>query len=142
MDHFAERLVAGMSEAIIYADADGMIRYQNHSAERVFGFAADEAFGQPLDIIVPHGLQERHWQGDHATMRTGQSRYGVGHLLTVPAIRKDGTRISIEFTIVPFADEAGRMIGVAAIMRDATRSFEALRALRKELAEQRDGKIA
>jgi PAS domain S-box-containing protein len=133
-DHFAERLVAGMSEAIIYADADGVIRYWNNGATRVFGFTAEEALGQGLDIIIPAGLRERHWQGFHATMRTGQSRYGAGDLLSVPAIRNDGTRISVAFTIVPFTDAAGRMAGIAAIMRDVTRSFEELRDLRKQVA--------
>src|ERR1700677_1012436 len=99
MEHFAERLLAGMSEVIIYADADGVIRYWNHGAVRVFGFTALQALGQPLDIIVPPNLRERHWQGYHATMRTGQSQYEEGHLLSVPAIRHDGTRISVEFTI-------------------------------------------
>jgi hypothetical protein len=72
-------------------------------------------------------------------MQTGRSRYGDGQLLSVPAVRKDGTRISVEFTIVPFTDDADRMIGIAAIMRDATVRFEELRALRKELAARSDG---
>ena len=138
MENFAERLLAGMSEAIIYADAAGTIQYWNKGATRIFGFTGDEAVGQSLDIIVPQGLRDRHWQGYHATMRTGQSRYEEGHLLSVPAIRKDGTRISVEFTIVPFTDDAGRMAGIAAIMRDATKTFEELRALRKEIAAQRN----
>jgi len=141
LQHFAERLVAGMSEAIVCADAEGMIRYWNQGAARVFGFSRPEALGQPLDIIIPQALRERHWQGYHATMRTGKSRYGEGHLLSVPAIRKDGTRLSVEFTIVPFTDNAGNMAGIAAVMRDATRSFEELRALRKKIAalESRTG---
>jgi PAS domain-containing protein len=57
----------------------------------------------------------------------------------VPALRKDGTRVSVEFTIVPFTDDAGRMIGIAAILRDVTARFEELRALRKELAALSDG---
>ena len=65
---------------------------------------------------------------------TGQSRYGNGQILSVAAVRKDGTRVSVEFTIVPFTDNAGRMIGIAAIMRDATARFEELRALRRQLA--------
>jgi PAS domain S-box-containing protein len=138
MENFAERLLAGMSEAIIYADAAGSIRYWNKGATRIFGFTGDEAIGQSLDIIVPQGLRDRHWQGYQATMRTGQSRYEEGHLLSVPAIRKDGTRISVEFTIVPFTDDAGRMAGIAAIMRDVTKTFEELRALRKEIAAQRN----
>ncbi|HYZ25264.1 MAG TPA: PAS domain-containing protein, partial [Rhodopila sp.] len=93
--------------------------------------------GQSLNLIIPPNLRERHWQGYHGTMRTGQSRYGEGQLLSVPAIRSDGTRISVEFTIVPFTDDAGRMIGIAAVMRDATKTFEELRALRKEIAALR-----
>lgn len=139
---FAERLLAGMSEAIIYADADGIIRYWNAGAIRIFGFNAEEAVGQKLDIIIPPGLRERHWQGYHATMRTGQSQYEAGHLLSVPAIRKDGRRVSVEFTIVPFTDEAGRMAGIAAVMRDATATFEELRALRKEVAANRAGQAS
>jgi PAS domain S-box-containing protein len=70
-------------------------------------------------------------------MRTGESRYGAGDLLSVPALRKDGVRISVEFTIVPFRGDDGAMIGVAAIMRDVTQRFEEMRALRKQVAELR-----
>jgi len=131
---FAERLVAGMSDAIVYADAEGVIRVWNRGATRIFGFAEAEALGRSLDIIIPENLRERHWQGYRATMRTGQSRYGDGQILSVPAVRKDGARVSVEFTIVPFTDKTGQMIGIAAIMRDATARFEELRALRRQLA--------
>ena len=131
---FAERLFSGMADAIVYADAEGVIRVWNRGAARIFGFTEGEALGHSLDLITPENLRERHWQGYRATMRTGQSRYGDGQLLSVPAVRKDGTRVSVEFTIVPFTDNAGRMVGIAAIMRDATARFEELRALRRQLA--------
>lgn len=51
----------------------------------------------------------------------------------MPALPKDGTRLSIEFTIVPFRDAAGRMLGIAAVLRDVTARFEETRALRKAL---------
>ena len=139
LEHFADRLVSGMSDAIVYADAEGVIRLWNRGATRIFGFAESEALGRSLDIIIPESLRERHWLGYRATMQTGQSRYGDGQLLSVPAVRKDGARISVEFTIVPFTDDAGQMIGIAAIMRDATARFEELRALRKELAARSVG---
>jgi PAS domain S-box-containing protein len=139
LKHFADRLVAGMSDAIIYADAEGVIRLWNRGASRVFGFTETEALGRSLDIIIPEGLRERHWNGYRATMRTGQSRYGDGEILSVPALRKDGSRVSVEFTIVPFTDDAGRMMGIAAILRDVTARFEELRGLRKELAARSDG---
>jgi PAS domain S-box-containing protein len=72
-------------------------------------------------------------------MRTGQTRYGDGQILAVPAMRKDGTRLSVEFTIVPFTGEDGTMTGIAAIMRDVTARFEELRALRNEVAAPRAG---
>jgi PAS domain S-box-containing protein len=132
--HFAKRLVSGMSDAIVYADAKGVIRVWNQGAIRVFGFAESEAVGCSLDIIIPEAFRERHWQGYRATMKTGQSRYEDGQILSVPALRKDGTRVSVEFTIVLFTDDAGEMIGIAAIMRDVTARFEELRALRRQLA--------
>ncbi len=130
-ERFAIALAAAMPDAVVYADAEGHIRYWNGGAEAIFGFTAAEAIGQMLDIIVPVTLRQRHWDGYEKTMRTGETRYGGGDLLAVPAIRKDGTRISTEFTIVPFRDEAGKMVGIAAIMRDVTKRFEEMRALRK-----------
>jgi PAS domain S-box-containing protein len=123
-------------DAIIYADEQGVIQFWNGSAERIFGFPEAEALGQTLDIIIPESLRGRHWQGYRATMQTGNTRYGVGETLAVPAMRKDGQRISIEFTILPFRDDAGRMVGIAAILRDVTARFEETRALRRQLAER------
>jgi PAS domain S-box-containing protein len=67
-------------------------------------------------------------------MRTGQSRYAAGALLAVPALRKDGSRVSIEFSIVPFRDAENRMLGIGAVMRDVTQRFQETQALRKALA--------
>ena len=72
-------------------------------------------------------------------MARGETRYGAGDLLSVPAVRKDGSRISIEFTVTPFHDTAGRMLGIAAIMCDMTRQFEEMKALRAESARRSAG---
>ena len=133
---FCERFVRDAPDAIVYADEQGLIKFWNGSAERIFGFLEAEALGQTLDIIIPESLRGRHWQGYRATMQTGNTRYGVGETLAVPAMRKNGQRISIEFTILPFRDDAGRMIGIAAILRDVTVRFEETRALRRQLAER------
>jgi PAS domain S-box-containing protein len=135
-DRFALTLAREAPDAIIYSDAAGVIRFWNRGAERIFGFSAEEAVGQTLDIIIPEGLRARHWAGFNATMRSGNTRYGAGEILAVPGMRKDGQRISIEFTILPFRDEAGRMTGIAAILRDVTARFEEMRALRRQLGER------
>ena len=90
LDHsqFAHRLVSGMPDAIVYADAEGVIRLWNRGATRIFGFTEAEALGRSLDIIIPERLRERHWQGYRATMRTGQTRYGDGQVLSVPGCTK------------------------------------------------------
>ena len=137
MPQFATALIAEMPDAVIYADQDGAIRCWNHGAERIFGHAPTEAIGQSLDLIIPDSLRARHWAGYRHTMATGESRYGAGDLLAVPARRKDGTRISVEFTIVPFRGPDGRMTGIAAILRDVTARFEETRALRRELESLR-----
>lgn len=139
IERFAATLAREAPDAIIYADPQGIIRFWNHGAERVFGFAEAEALGQSLDIIVPERLRARHWAGYAATMRSGSTRYGAGEILAVPAMHKDGRRISIEFTILPFRDEAGEITGIAAILRDVTARFEEMRALHRQLAE-RSGK--
>jgi len=133
-DGFLERLVADCPDAVIYADAAGKIRFWNRSATRVFGYEAPEALGQSLDLIVPERLRDRHWEGYDRVMAGGESRYGEGDVLAVPAMRKDGSRISIEFTVLPVRDSAGAMLGIAAFLRDTTMRFEELRALRREIA--------
>jgi nitric oxide dioxygenase len=135
VDDCCRRLVDEAGDGILIADADGMIRFWNPGAARIFGFSSREAVGQSLDIIIPAALRTRHWQGYAESIRTGQTRYGAGDLLAVPALRKDGARISIEFSIVPFRDATGRITGIGAIVRDVTRRFEELQKLRKALAE-------
>jgi PAS domain S-box-containing protein len=130
-------LVQNAPDAIIYADAMGRIFFWNTGAERIFGFSSNEAIGQSLDIIIPKNLRKRHWDGYQATVLSGTTRYGAGDILAVPALRKDATPVSIEFTILPFLDDAGRIVGIAAMLRDVTRRFNELKALRKELASHR-----
>jgi PAS domain S-box-containing protein len=129
-----ENIVRDAADAIVYADAEGMIRFWNAGAERIFGYAAGEANSQSLDIIIPEKLRARHWEGFRQVMQTGESRYGAGDLLAVPAQRKDGTRLSVEFTVVPMHDASGRMVGMAAILRDVTQRFNETKALREQLA--------
>jgi hypothetical protein len=72
-------------------------------------------------------------------METGRSRYASGELLAVPGLRKDGSRVSLEFTILPFAGAGGGITGMAAILRDVTRRFEEMQRLRRELVGKARG---
>lgn len=121
-------------DAVIAADRAGLITFWNPGAERIFGWSSAEAVGQPLDLIIPERLRARHWQGWSEVMATGESRYGHGELLSVPGERKDGSRVSLEFTIVALKDEGGPIYGMVAVLRDVTARFEQIRSLRAELA--------
>jgi PAS domain S-box-containing protein len=130
----ADAVLHTSSDAIVASDKDGIIQFWNAGAERIFGYTSGDAMGKSLDIIIPERLRARHWHGYRQVMATGESRYGHGDVLAVPGIRKDGTGVSLEFTIVPVRDETSRMIGMVAIMRDVTARFEEMRSLRQKIA--------
>jgi PAS domain S-box-containing protein len=134
-DLIVEAVLSTHSDAIIEAGRDGTIGFWNPGAERIFGFTSQEAIGHSLDLIIPERLRQRHWDGYDKTLRTGESRYGAGDVLAVPALRKDGATISVEFTVVPQKNEKDQMIGMIAVIRDVTKRFEEMRSLKRKLAD-------
>ena len=124
-----------VADAILVADRQGIIRLWNPGAARIFGFSPEEAIGQPLDLIIPERLRARHADGYDRVMETGESRYGSGDLLAVPALTRDGSQISVEFTIVPLSESGSRPTGMAAILRDVTSRFNEIRTLRRRVAD-------
>ena len=106
----------------------------NDAAEAMFGRSHQEALGATLDFMIPERLRERHWEGFRQVVASGVTQYG-GRTLAVPALRADGTRISIEFTVALLKDEAGGLRGVGAIIRDVTARWEEQRAASRRTAE-------
>ncbi|MGH7264396.1 MAG: PAS domain-containing protein [Candidatus Rokuibacteriota bacterium] len=127
-------LVDAAGDAIIVADPEGAIRLWNPAATRIFGFTAEEALGRSLDLIIPERFRARHWDGYREVMRTGRTRYGTD-VLRVPALRKDGQRISIAFTVALLTGSGGRVTAIAAFVRDETARWEAEQTLRRRVAE-------
>jgi PAS domain S-box-containing protein len=127
------QIVDQTQDAIIFANRDGQIELWNSGAESIFGFSAEEATGQSLDFIIPEKLRTRHWEGYRKVMATGSTRY-AGELLAVPAMRKDGTRISVEFSMVLVRFSNGEILGSAAIVRDVTTRWQKEKELRDRLA--------
>jgi PAS domain S-box-containing protein len=130
----SRRIVDEAQDAIIYADRDGVIRLWNAGAEATFGYKAGEAIGQSLDLIIPEKLRQRHWDGYHRVMATGETKYGR-ELLAVPGQHKDGSRMSVEFSIAILRDQDGQIMGIAAILRDVTARWEQDRALHQRIRE-------
>jgi len=133
-EKLAPRIVAAAGDGILFADRRGVIRLWNGGAERIFGWTAAEAIGQSLDLIIPERLRPRHWESWDRVMETGVTRY-ASETLAVPALRKDGGTVSIEFTIQLVRDDAGTILGPAAIVRDVSARFAREKELRARVKE-------
>jgi PAS domain S-box-containing protein len=128
----SEQIVRENSDAIMFADHEGAIRLWNRGAEVMFGYSATEAEGKSLDLIIPENLRGRHWEGYHKVMASGETRYGT-ELLSAPGIRKDGTRLSLEFSMVIVWGEDGTVLGTGAIIRDITVRWQKEKVLKERL---------
>ena len=122
------------SEAIIFADHEGMIRVWNTGAEKIFGHAEAEALGQSLDIIIPERLRDAHWKGFHAALETGQMKY-KDHVMTTRAVHKDGSARYVDLSFFMVKDAQGVALGSLSIARDCTERFTKDRELKARVAE-------
>jgi len=113
-DDFCQSLAEHAGDAVIYVDAQGMVRFWNRGAERLLGFDCGEALGRPIDIIIPEPLRERHWQGFRRVVATG-STLPPGWVVT-SAMRKDGAIVPLDITILLLRRDDGSVKGIAAFM--------------------------
>ena len=129
-----ESIVEQSPIAIIVGDREGIVRLWNAGAQTMLGWSAEEALGKSMDMIIPEKHRPRHWEGYDRVMGTGVTKYGR-NLLAVPALTKDGRRISVEFNVVLLKDAEGRVLGIAATMQDVTARWERDKTLRAQVAE-------
>lgn len=108
-------IVDSSDDAIISKDLNGVITSWNQSAERVFGYTADEAVGKSVTILIP---PDRLDEEPHILSRLRRGER-VDHFETIRR-RKDGTLLDISLTISPVKDALGRVIGASKIARDIT----------------------
>ncbi|MCU1239449.1 MAG: hypothetical protein JWO71_175 [Candidatus Acidoferrum typicum] len=122
-------IVESSDDAIISKDLNGTINSWNATAERIFGYSAQEAIGQPITIIIPPELRDEEAQITKR-LRSGER---IDHFETV-RIAKSGKRLNISLTVSPIKDLQGRVIGASKIARDVTNS----KVTEKELREKQD----
>jgi len=129
-----EAMLQAFGDGVIACDVAGTIVFWNAASTRIFGFSAEEATGQSLDLIIPQRQQQRHWDGYHHTLATGQTKYG-SDVLRVPAVHKEGKPLSIAFTVALLHAADGSVAGIAAVVRDDTVRWGEERALKARLRE-------
>ena len=132
----ATRLLAAVVEsshdAIVSKNLDGIITSWNTGAERLFGYAAEEAVGQNITLIIPPDRRDE----ERAIVERLTRGEQVDHFETV-RMRKDGSLLDVALTISPMKDAAGRIVGASKLARDITerkRAEEALRQAQADLA--------
>ncbi len=133
----SQQIVRENRDAIMFADRDGAIRLWNKGAEAMFGYSAEEAEGKSLDLIIPENLRGRHWEGYHKVMASGETRYGT-ELLSAPGIRKDGSRLSLEFSMVIVRSVDDDVLGTGAIIRDITARWQKEKTIKERLKALED----
>lgn len=106
-------IVESSDDAIISKDLNGVIHTWNKGAERIFGYTAAEAIGQPVTMLIPSGRINE----EPAILEQIRQGRQVEHYETVRQ-RKDGSLLDISLTISPIKDEAGQIIGASKIARD------------------------
>jgi len=119
-------IVTSSDDAIISKNLDGIITTWNKSAERMFGYAAEEAIGQSITIIIPpERLNEE--VDIIARLRRGER---IDHFQTVRR-RKDGSTLDVSLTISPIRDDSGKVVGASKVARDISEQSRVEKALRE-----------
>jgi len=125
-------IVESSDDAIISKDLNGIITSWNRAAERLFGYTAQEAIGQPITMLMqPERFNEE--PGIMERIRRGES---IEHYETVRR-RKDGTLLQISLTVSPITDAKGRIVGASKIARDITERKQAEVEREQLLASER-----
>jgi PAS domain S-box-containing protein len=101
-------IVENSDDAIITKNLDGIISSWNKSAERVFGYTAEEVIGKPVTILIPPERQDEE-PAILARIRRGER---IDHYETIRQ-RKDGSLIDISLTVSPIKDAQDKIIGAA-----------------------------
>ena len=131
-------IVESSGDAIVSKNLDGIITSWNKAAERIFGYSASEAIGQPITLVIPEDRQSEEIE-ILTRIRRGER---IDHFETVRQ-RKDGSLIDISLTISPVKDAKGIIVGASKIARDITeqkRNQEQISVLARE-AEHRTKNI-
>src|SRR5690242_4331587 len=92
---FFQALIEQAPDAMIFADREGTIRLWNCRAQAIFGYAASDAIGRSLDLIIPQHLRAAHWRGYQHAMLTGHTRLG-GRPIVTRATHQDGSKLYVE----------------------------------------------
>src|SRR5262249_28956958 len=101
-------ILESMSEALIFADTQGIIRVWNPGAESIFGHTAAEAVGQSLDLIIPEHLRQAHWEGFDRAIAQASTTHGRRSMIT-RSLHKNGQAHYVDMSFAVVKNQAGEI---------------------------------
>jgi PAS domain S-box-containing protein len=128
------KIVEACSEAVIFADREGLVRLWNRGAELIFGYAPAEILGQSLDIIIPERLRRAHWDAFNRSVETGHTKH-TDRVLTTRSIHKNGSKLYVDLSFGLVKDDNGVVLGAFAVGRDCTARYLAEGAMKTRVQE-------
>ncbi len=136
-DYYGKRLalygavVESSNDAIITKSLDGIITGWNRAAERLFGYSAAEAIGEPIDIIVAKDRKAEI----RSTLNRISSNETIAQHETV-RVRKDGRQLDVALNVSPLRSDGGEIVGASEIAHDITEEKQSREKLRREIEER------
>jgi two-component system, cell cycle sensor histidine kinase and response regulator CckA len=115
-------LLSVSTDAVVAADGWNRIVYMNASAERLFGWSADELLGKALTRIIPERFQEAHLAGFSRYLATHEPVI-IGKPLRLPVLRRDGSEVDIELVLSAIVTPEGEDLLVGSL-RDVSDRIE------------------
>ncbi|GAC1335968.1 MAG: PAS domain S-box protein [Candidatus Dormibacteria bacterium] len=115
------------ANAVVLSDRSGIIRMWNPGAESIFGYPAENAIGNSLDILIPAHIRERHWVGFHRAINTGTTAYD-GLVFADPVTHSDSTVHIHRGWIKLLLTTTGGVMGVISVWEPARPGDQQLNA--------------
>jgi PAS domain S-box-containing protein len=131
--YWLSAIIESADDAIVSKTLKGIITSWNKGAERIFGYTAEEAVGQPVNMLIPEDHPDEE-PNILARLRRGER---IEHYETV-RVRKDGSLIDISLTVSPILDQEGRIIGASKVARDISERKRADERVKRALREARE----
>jgi adenylate cyclase len=131
-----QAILRSANDAIVCADAEGLVVLWNPAAQRLLGYSAEEMTGEPLTAIIPERFRQLHLDGVRRAAAGGEPRV-IGRTVELAALRADGTEFPVELSLSTWETPQGRYFG--GIIRDVTErklAEDELRAAGEALREK------
>src|ERR671920_1786920 len=115
-------------DAIVIITPEGIVRWFNRGAERIFGHRAEEVIGQPVTLLMPESYRDLCVAGLQRYLRTGEARV-VGGTTELVGLRKDGSEFPMEMFLGETQEDGERLF--TAIIRDVTERKEVEKVIKE-----------